>query len=73
MWYIGLINSVLVVYFIPLYLKRPIAFLLISIAIVAHQYLIPLGSGFEWLVPLIFLKIVYGHSVREEPYRPDRN
>ena len=39
-------------------------------AILANLYLIRPVPGFEWLIPALFLKIVYGHIVREEPYRP---
>ena len=69
-WYIGLLAGVLTVMSVPLYLQRPIAFLFIVLAIIVHRYFLPLGSGLEWVVPLIFIKIVYGHTVQEEPYRP---
>lgn len=39
-------------------------------AILANLYLIRPVPEFEWLIPALFLKIVYGHIVREEPYRP---
>ncbi len=69
-WYIGLVISVLAVTSTPLYLQRPTAFLFIVLAIIVHRYFLPLGVGLEWVVPLIFVKIVYGHTVQEEPYRP---
>ncbi len=69
-WYVGLVGSVLLVTLVPLYLQRPTAFLFIVSAIIVHRYFLPLGLGLEWVVPLIFLKIVYGHTVQEEPYRP---
>jgi len=69
-WYAGLVISVLAVTSAPLYLQRPTAFLFIVLAIVVHSYFLPLGDGLEWVVPLIFVKIVYGHTVQEEPYRP---
>ena len=37
---------------------------------VGNYYLIEPVSGFEWLIPVLYLKIVYGRLVREEPYRP---
>lgn len=70
-WYLGLIASVVAVRATPLYLQRPVAFALIVGAILANQYAAGLGDGLEWVVPLLFIKIVYGHTVREEPYRPD--
>jgi hypothetical protein len=69
-WYAMLIASTVIVLRLPLYLQRPMAFLLITTAIAINLYFIDPVPGFEWLVPLLFIKIVYGHLVREEPYRP---
>jgi hypothetical protein len=69
-WYGALLLSTVVVLKAPLYLRRPLAMLLILLALLANYYLIEPASSFEWLVPALFLKIVYGHLVREEPYRP---
>jgi len=69
-WYLLLMLSVLVVLRTPLYLRRPVSFLAIMLATFANAYAIPVVTGMEWLVPLLFIKIVYGHIVREEPYRP---
>lgn len=71
-WYIALQVCALVVLQTPLYLRRPTAMLLILVALLVSMYLLPLAQGFEWLVPGLFIKIVYGHLVREEPYRPAR-
>jgi hypothetical protein len=68
-WYAGMVGSAVIVRRAPLYLKRPVALLCIAMAIGWHA-LFPLGDGLNWLVPLLFLKLVYGHQVREEPYRP---
>ena len=69
-WYAALLLSIAVTLHSPLYLRRPVAFSLIVFAVGAALYFLPLGAGFEWLMPLMFMKNVYGHSVREEPYRP---
>jgi len=69
-WYALLIASVVVVRRTPLYLQRPASFLAILLATVINFYGIAPVPGFEWLAPLLFIKIVYGHIVREEPYRP---
>jgi hypothetical protein len=69
-WYGVLLLSVAVVRAVPLYLARPVAFLLVGAAIVAQPAVVPSIPHLEWLVPLLFLKIVLGHSVQEEPYRP---
>jgi len=69
-WYALLLLSVAVVLRTPLYLRRPVSFLAILLATLANVYLVEPIAGFEWLAPLLFMKIVYGHLVREEPYRP---
>jgi hypothetical protein len=69
-WYLVLVVTSLLVLQFPLYLQRPAAMGVIMIAILLNLYIIQPVPGFEWLVPALFLKIVYGHIVREEPYRP---
>ncbi len=70
-WYLALIGSAVVVLRVPLYLARPIATLLVAAATVL-SIADPVLTGLEWLIPLLFLKIVLGHAVREEPVRPTR-
>ena len=55
----------------PLYLQRPISMLIIVTALLINGYFISSPTGFNWLIPILFLKIVYGHTVKEEPYRPE--
>ncbi|MBE7534249.1 MAG: hypothetical protein HS124_00720 [Anaerolineales bacterium] len=69
-WYLVMLASVVLVLRTPLYLQRPLAMGLIMTAILINQYIFPSVIGLEWLIPALFLKIVYGHVVREEPYRP---
>ena len=69
-WYLLLLITTEIVLLIPLHLQRPVAMLFILAALLINIYLIPPVAGFEWLAPALFLKIVYGHVVREEPYRP---
>jgi hypothetical protein len=69
-WYVTLLIAALIVLQTPLYLRRPVALGLIMTAILLNLYIIHPVVGFEWLAPALFLKIVYGHLVREEPYRP---
>lgn len=69
-WYLGLIASAALVYRCPLYLKRPVAFTAVMAAVLLNSIGFTMGSGFEWLIPALFIKIVYGHGVQEEPYRP---
>ena len=69
-WYAALLVAARIVLKTPLYLQRPTAFLLILLALLINAYGIAPVPGFEWFIPALFLKIIYGHLVREEPYRP---
>ncbi len=69
-WYFALQIAVLITIKTPLYLSRPIAILTVAIAILINYYAIKPIPGFEWFVPLLFIKIVLGHSVIEKAYRP---
>jgi len=69
-WYMAMLASGLLILRAPLYLRRPAAVMLVCTAILINAYLLPCPRGFEWLVPLLFIKILLGHMVREEPYRP---
>ncbi|MFS0881259.1 hypothetical protein CHH83_12180 [Bacillus sp. 7586-K] len=69
-WYGLFITAVLFVLKAPLYLKRPISMLMILLAIMINEYALYAIPGFGWLMPVLFIKIIYGHLVKEEPYRP---
>ena len=69
-WYLTLQASVLTVNKTPLYLQRPVSMLIIVMTLLLNEYFVGSPIGFEWLVPILFIKIVYGHTVKEEPYRP---
>jgi hypothetical protein len=69
-WYVFLMGGTFVILKTPLYLRRPAAFLAIALALLLNLYVISPVHGFEWLTPGLFIKILYGHLVQEEPYRP---
>lgn len=69
-WYFALQFSAFIVTNIPLYLQRPTAMLFCLISLILNYYIILPIQGLEWFIPAIFIKIVYGHLVQEEPYRP---
>lgn len=71
-WYLVLQCAVFTTSWAPLYLRRPIAMLWILAAVLVEQYFAGAIPFLEWFIPVLFLKIVYGHTVREEPYRPVR-
>lgn len=68
-WYFVLVTFSGNILRMPLYLHRPIAMGIIMLAVLVNYYVIPPVVGFEWFIPALFLKIVYGHIVQEEPYR----
>ena len=69
-WYIVLWTSVAVVTRTPLYLRRPLAAGITVAAILLGQTVLRLPQGLGWVIASLFLKLVVGHSVQEEPYRP---
>ncbi|MEM6467076.1 MAG: hypothetical protein AAF679_11305 [Pseudomonadota bacterium] len=69
-WYVLLQFAVWLVLVAPLYLRRPLATLLTVLAIILAASLLPLGTGLEWFIPCLFIKMVMGHAVQEEPYAP---
>jgi len=72
-WYALLQAAVWLVIAAPLYLRRPIATLMTVLAVIAEPNLLPLGTGLEWFIPCLFIKMVLGHAVQEEPYAPSHS
>jgi hypothetical protein len=68
-WYIAITSSVLVVSRVPLYLQRPIAFAAVTTLLIAGLE-VSAPAGLLWFGPVLALKLVAAHAVREEPYRP---
>lgn len=60
----GLVTSV------PLYIQRPVALILYSVALVGDRYFLAPTVGMEWFLSLFFLKLLIGHLLREIPYQP---
>ena len=54
----------------PLYLQRPIALGLYSLALLGNLYLFAPTPGLEWFLPLFFLKLLISHLLNEMPYQP---
>jgi hypothetical protein len=68
--YLAAAIAVALVRLAPLHLARPLAILLVLAASLSAIYGVSAVPGFEWLLPVLFLKLVLGFGVREEPYRP---
>lgn len=70
-WYILLQISVAVILALPLYLRRAAATAITVLALLGSQLILPLGAGLEWFIPCLYIKMVLGHAVQEEPYRAE--
>ena len=55
----------------PLYLHRPMAGVFFSIGLILSIYVFKSPEHLEWLLPLLFCKLLLCRIVREEPYRPE--
>lgn len=56
-----LIVSACLVLLTPLRLRRSVAMMLVSLAIVLVLLFVSLGPGLEWFAPFLYLKLVGGH------------
>lgn len=54
----------------PLYLQRPVALGLYSLALLGDRYLFVPTPGLEWFLPLFFLKLLVSHLLNETVYSP---
>lgn len=68
-WYLLGVCGTAAVVAVPLYLRRPLAAAIATVALVAAP-LVDAPAGLAWLGPVLVLKLVVAHAVREEPYRP---
>lgn len=64
-----LVAASLIILSIPQYLQRPAAMLTTAIGILLAIYAIPMAPGMEWFVPLLYMKLLISHLLKEEPYR----
>lgn len=67
--YAYLLAAALVVVLIPLYLKRPVAFVLYCGALLIGLYVFNFPPGLEWFVPFFFMKLLVAHLLPEQAYR----
>ncbi|MFW6252758.1 MAG: hypothetical protein ACOC4F_02395, partial [bacterium] len=65
-----LLAATVVILKTPLYLKRPVAMALYGALVVVLAELVSPPAGMEWFIPLFYLKLLVGHLLPEEPYRP---
>ena len=72
MVYAYLLAAAAVILGVPLYLKRPVAFVLYSVVLLAALYALGVPPGLEWFVPMFFLKLLVAHLLPEKAYRPHK-
>ena len=65
-----LVLSSIIILLLPLYLRRPVSFIVLGLTIIMNWYIFTPTKGLEWFIPILFLKIILGYIVKEEPYRP---
>lgn len=68
-WGAALVGTILVTS-APLYLERAVAASVVTTVLIASP-LLDHPSGLWWFGPVLVLKLVGAHAVREEPYRPE--
>ncbi len=68
--YVYLLAAAAAILIVPLYLKRPVAFVLYCAALLGGLYALDAPQGLEWFVPLFFLKLLVAHLLSEEAHRP---
>ncbi|NDV18409.1 hypothetical protein GO013_03120 [Pseudodesulfovibrio sp. JC047] len=71
-WYGCMMLSILFIHRLPLYLRRPVSFLIIVFSIMIGPEICAPPVGMDWFAPIYMLKLVVSHGVREEPYRPEK-
>lgn len=69
-WYVVALFGTVAVVRAPLYLRRPVAAAWTTAAVIGAP-LVAAPTGLAWLGPILVLKLVAAHAVREEPYRPE--
>lgn len=70
-WYLFILAGTFVVTASPVYLQRPVSAALATLALMGASS-IAAPDGLAWLGPVLMLKLLVMHAVREEPYRPRR-
>ena len=68
-WYLLALGGTAAVVAAPLYLRRPLAAAVVTAAVTAAP-LVAAPAGLGWFGPVLVIKLVAAHAVREEPYRP---
>ena len=66
--YGALLAAAAIVLLVPRRIQRSVALLLTCLAVVLQLYVLSPIPGFEWFVPVLFIKILISHLIYEEPF-----
>eukprot|EP01022_Parablepharisma_sp_SALTPOND_P005438 TRINITY_DN122469_c0_g1_i1.p2 TRINITY_DN122469_c0_g1~~TRINITY_DN122469_c0_g1_i1.p2 ORF type:complete len:275 (+),score=-6.15 TRINITY_DN122469_c0_g1_i1:698-1522(+) len=64
-----LIVSSIIILSVKTYIQRPVAMIAFSLSLVLSLYVLESPQGLEWFLPLLYLKLLVCHLLREEPYQ----
>ncbi|MFP4261367.1 MAG: hypothetical protein ACLFS1_09840 [Opitutales bacterium] len=67
-----LLGSAIIILSVRTYIQRPVAMIAFSLSLVLSLYLLESLQGIEWFLPLLYLKLLLCHLLKEEPYQPRR-
>jgi hypothetical protein len=70
--YAYLIVAAVTVLVMSLYLKRLVAFVLYSAALLGGLYVLDVPLGLEWFVPMFFMKLLVAHLLPEKAHHPNK-
>ncbi len=65
-----LVAASIVILASPLYLQRPVAISLLCSALLLDAYALIPTPRLEWFAPILFLKLLVSHLLKEAPYHP---
>ncbi|MGP3683379.1 hypothetical protein ACTVZO_01490 [Streptomyces sp. IBSNAI002] len=68
-----LLGGAVVVEFVPVHLKRPVAMALLMTAVLVNLFWLPVPAALAWFAPLFFLKLLVSHLVPEAPLERRRD
>ena len=71
LFYGYLLVAAIIILRTPLYLQRPVAFAFYAGAILLNMLGLAAIQGLAWFIPLLFLKLLLAHLLKEAPYQPE--
>ncbi|GAB4522429.1 MAG: hypothetical protein OHK0046_34940 [Anaerolineae bacterium] len=63
-----LLAAALIILTVPRHVQRPVAFTALMAGFLINAYIVNAPAGWEWFVPVFYLKLLVSHLLHEEPY-----